>query len=125
MTQNIRKALEVFSAAWNAKDSDTVVACFSADGVYNASIGPIPGDIAQGHDSIRRLISKMFKHDAGAISYVDGLVISEKNASWRWRYELPSGDIQLGCDLFTFEGNLIILKDAYRKLNLLNYKLIT
>ncbi|MEP3891555.1 MAG: nuclear transport factor 2 family protein [Hellea sp.] len=112
---SIENTLMRFSQAWHQKDVDTVVGCFSERAVYYASVGPLPGEKAVGRVHIHDLITRMFSHDDGAVSITEDLAIGKNSATWKWRYELPDGSSEIGCDFFTFEGSLIALKDAYRK----------
>jgi hypothetical protein len=107
--------LDRFAAAWDARNVDEVVDCFSIDGVYFSSMGPLPGQQASGHKEIRALLVVMFNLDKGALTSIFDVQINKKSASWKWRYLLADGRVELGCDFFEFENDRISLKDAYRK----------
>lgn len=104
-----------FLAAWDNRDLDAVVECFSADAVYHASVGPEPGESAKGRLAIRNLVEKMFETDKGARSEITGKIIKENSIAWTWVYTLPDGSREYGCDFFTVSAEGITLKDAYRK----------
>jgi len=115
MVNSIEVQLNNLSDAWGRRDLDAVMKCFAPDAVYFASIGPCPGEKAEGHGEIRQLIEKMFASDAGTTSLIGYVEMMENSAFWTWRYEHPNGELELGCDFFRFEETLITLKDAYRK----------
>ncbi|MEM9405067.1 MAG: nuclear transport factor 2 family protein [Acidobacteriota bacterium] len=102
-------------AAWSRRDVQGVLKCFAADGEYHASVGPLPGARAKGHAEIRSLLEAMFQHDDGTSTEVCDLVTWPDAATWTWRYTHADGTSELGCDRFRFRGDLIVLKDAYRK----------
>ncbi|MEQ9142918.1 MAG: nuclear transport factor 2 family protein [Parvibaculaceae bacterium] len=107
--------LQRLSDAWGRRDIETILTCFSPDAEYHASVGPLPGELANGHDGIRQLVERMFSHDSGAVGCVGRPICAASTAFWKWRYELPDGSTELGCDFFEFRGGKIALKDAYRK----------
>lgn len=104
-----------FSQAWSERDLAGVMACFHRDAVYHASVGPLPGERAEGHQAISRLVTRMFAYDEGAVTRIRSTSFTGEAAWWRWSYHLPSGEVRYGCDYFDFRGGLIALKDAYRK----------
>lgn len=112
---NHHHVLQRLSDAWGRRDIEAVLACFSPDAEYYASVGPMPGELAKGHDGIRDLIRRMFRHDSGAAGCVGRPICTTSTAFWKWRYELPNGSTELGCDVFEFCDGKIVLKDAYRK----------
>jgi len=107
--------LKDFARAWGARDLDGIVALFAEDGIYAASVGPEPGTRAQGRPAIRALIAEMFKVDDGAVAETSEPVLFDGGAFWTWRYTLPDGSVELGCDVPRCVDGKIALKDAYRK----------
>lgn len=101
--------------AWRQRDVQGVLDCFAEDGEYHASVGPLPGARAKGHAEIGPLLEAMFHHDRGTSAEVSDLVTWPDAGSWTWRYTRADGSSELGCDRFHFRGDLIVLKDAYRK----------
>ena len=92
-----------------------MAAFFSPDGVYAASVGPEPGERAVGHDAICALVARMFAVDDGARMTLLDRVETETGAFWSWKYDLPDGTVELGCDHIMVSNGKITLKDAYRK----------
>jgi len=115
MSSCIRQQLDVFSAAWARRDLNGVMACFADDAVYSASIGPEPGERAEGQHRIRQLVARMFALDGNTVTQIDRLQVSTSTAFWTWRYCRPGHNDEFGCDFFEFNDGLITLKDAYRK----------
>ena len=112
---NTEATLTRLRDAWTRRDVQGVLDCFAADGEYHASVGPLPGARAKGHAEIGPLLEAMFEHDHGTSTEVSDLIAWPDAASWTWRYTHPDGTSELGCDRFRFRGDLIVLKDAYRK----------
>ncbi|MEM1192194.1 MAG: nuclear transport factor 2 family protein [Pseudomonadota bacterium] len=119
MLDMIENLLGQFNAAWSNQDLDAVMACFAEDAVYFASVGPSPGERAEGHTDIRHLVERMFELDGDAATHIDRINILKDAAFWTWRYTRPEHPEEIGCDFFEFGDGLITLKDAYRKTFLL------
>ncbi|GAB5506857.1 MAG: hypothetical protein Rhirs2KO_20200 [Rhizobiaceae bacterium] len=112
---DIETLLGDFAGAWGRRDVSAVVELFAEDAIYFASVGPEPGRKATGKAEIRDLIEAMFAVDQGATSETSEPIIFDGGAFWSWRYTLPDGSIELGCDLLRVANGKITLKDAYRK----------
>jgi ketosteroid isomerase-like protein len=112
--------LERFFDAWNAHDIDTIASFFTPSGVYLASIGPDDGGTAfRGVDEVRRGAAAFLDayRDAHYTDLVIGLAGDRAFASWTFSGTTAAGEriTYRGVDLFEFEGDLIALKNAYRK----------
>jgi ketosteroid isomerase-like protein len=109
-----------FFAAWNAHDVDRVVAFFTTDGAYLASIGPeLDGTPFRGITEVRRGVSAFLAMYADT-RYADTnvLVAGDRGmATWTFRGTSASGSqvVYRGVDVFEFVGDRIRLKDAFRK----------
>ena len=109
-----------FFDAWNDHDVDTIVAYFTPNGSYLASIGPDDGGTAfHGTDEVRRGVAAFLGTYPDA-HYTDlriGTDADRAFASWTFAGTNAAGEhiTYRGVDLFEFEGDLIVLKDAYRK----------
>lgn len=112
--------LHSFFDAWNDHDVETIVSYFTPDGAYHASIGP--GDRGTsfcGTEELRRGVSA-FLSTYGDVRYTDlSIVMAGERAFAGWTFHGIGPDGQAmtyrGVDLFEFEGELISVKDAYRK----------
>ena len=112
--------LRRFFDAWNDHDLDTIVSYFTPDGAYFASIGPdAEGTAFRGTAEVRRGVAA-FLGTYGDVHYTDLVIGMDGDrgfASWTFGATRPDGEqvSYRGVDLFTFDGDLIALKDAYRK----------
>jgi ketosteroid isomerase-like protein len=115
----IRATLDAFARAWAARDLDAIMQCLTDDCVYGASVGPEPGATYRGQVEVRAGIAAMLTHDSAVESQTTGLVIAGDRAFWEWRYVQIGADgarrLLHGCDLFTFAGDKIAVKQAFRK----------
>ena len=114
--------LDRFTAAWGAGDIDALMALMTENCVFRASIGPEPGTTFSGSDDVRRGFSLFISSggtDSGAQTDAEAPLISADFAVTRWtsRYPRPDGAalVVSACDIFSFEGDLIMSKDTYRK----------
>ena len=113
--------LRAFFDAWNAHDVEAIVSYFTPDGAYYASIGPDDAGTAfRGTAELHRGVSA-FLSNYGDVHYTD-LVVGMSGAdrafaSWTFHGISPEGQPMTyrGVDLFVFEGDRIVVKDAYRK----------
>ncbi|MGB8420281.1 nuclear transport factor 2 family protein [Paraburkholderia sp.] len=117
-TKNVAIVQE-FLEAWAAGDAEGVVGLFAEDAVFSASVGPEPGKTLTGRDKIAPAVSEMLKAAAGskfAITEInavaDGAVVTwtQTGVSHQGR----SFNIK-GIDVFKVKGELVTLKNAYRK----------
>jgi ketosteroid isomerase-like protein len=111
--------LRRFFEAWNAHDVESIASYFTPDGAYLASIGPDDeGTAFRGVDEIRRGVAA-FLGTFGDVRYTDlhiGMDGDHGYASWTFHGTREGSPVTYrGVDLFTFEGDRIALKDAYRK----------
>lgn len=116
-----RKAtMERLAAAFNARDLDALMACMAADCAFHASAGPdAEGTRHIGRDAVRAAYAAVFdgftQSEWGEARHiVDG---DAGLSFWRLRATDRAGrklDVR-GCDIFAFDGDLIALKDSYRK----------
>jgi beta-alanine degradation protein BauB len=120
VTHRRRDKLVRFMAAWNARDVDALMACMAADCVFHASSGPdAEGRRFIGRDAVRASYSAMFDSFPQAAWTADSHTVAGDTGLSEWRFvgTEKSGktvDVQ-GCDIFRFDGDLIALKDSYRK----------
>lgn len=112
--------LETFMAAWNAHDVDGLMACMADDCRFNASAGPeAEGKSHIGRDAVRASYAALFSAFPEA-AWTNGrhMVSGDSGlSSWRFVGTTAAGKIVDvdGCDIFRFSGDLIALKDSYRK----------
>jgi steroid delta-isomerase-like uncharacterized protein len=112
--------LQAFAEAWNRHDIDALMSFMTDDCVFEASAGPDDcGRRSVGRVSVRAAFAEVWATfpDArwrDARHFVHG----ERGVS-EWTFTGTRSDgtrVEVhGCDLFTFRGGRICLKDSYRK----------
>jgi len=112
--------LAAFLDCWNARDVDGLMALMAADCVFLASAGPdAAGTAHRGREAVRAAYAALFAGFPEA-SWTEGshCVHGETGlSSWRFVGTDRDGkrvDVR-GCDIFAFAGDLIAVKDSYRK----------
>lgn len=112
--------LERFAAAWNAHDVDELMACMSDDCEFLASAGTeFHGTRHRGRDAVRASYHAVFEQfPEAAWTNARHFVSGDRGVSeWRFVGRDKNGksvDVN-GCDLFTFDGDRIRIKDSLRK----------
>lgn len=112
--------LERFLIAWNGRDVDGLMACMAEDCAFHGSAGPdAEGCRHVGRDAVRAAYERIFSTFPEA-AWTNGrhFVVGETGlSSWRFSGTTTIGQIVdvHGCDIFVFAGDLIALKDSYRK----------
>jgi ketosteroid isomerase-like protein len=108
-----------FNEAWARGDVDELMTYLTDDCVYSASVGPEPGQTFTGRDEVRRGIERMLAHDAAGEGHTGRVWVAGDVGAAEWSYvfsDADGGEREVkGCDLFQFRGDLIAVKDAYRK----------
>jgi len=112
--------LERFATAWNARDVAGLMACMAADCAFHASAGTeVEGRRHVGRDAVQAAFAAVFDSFPQAHwGEAQHRVLGDTGLSF-WRFTGTRNDGQVvdvrGCDLFTFSGELIAVKDSYRK----------
>jgi ketosteroid isomerase-like protein/quercetin dioxygenase-like cupin family protein len=115
-----RETLERLMAAFNARDLDGVMACMTADCVFHAAAGAdAEGCIHRGREAVRTAFAAILDAFPSAAWTESAHVVTGDTGLSTWRFvgtsrEGAEVDVR-GCDVFTFEGELVALKDSYRK----------
>lgn len=112
--------LQAFADAWNRHDVDALMSFMTEDCVFEASAGPdVCGTRYAGRDAVRAGFSEVWAtfpdaHWGDARHHVFG----ERGLS-EWTFTGTRADgtrVEVhGCDLFSFRGGKISLKNSYRK----------
>ncbi len=112
--------LQAFGDAWNRHDVDALMTFMTHDCVFEASAGSdICGTRYVGHEAVRAGFAEVWAafpdaHWGGARHFIAG----ERGVS-EWTFTGTRADgarVEVhGCDLFTFRGGKIALKNSYRK----------
>ena len=106
-----------FAAAWALRDLERVMGFFAVDAVYRGSVGPEPGQTWIGKDAITAGVRQMFDFDDGSRVRQGRVMASGDLVFAEWVYDFSDAErpAEIGCDLFAIADGLIVLKDAYRK----------
>ena len=112
--------LQAFADAWNHHDVDALMTFMTQDCVFEASAGSgICGTRYVGHEAVRAGFAEAWAafpdaHWGGARHFIAG----DRGVS-EWTFTGTRADgarVEVhGCDLFTFRGGKIALKNSYRK----------
>ncbi len=112
--------LERFADAWNAHDLDGLMDCMAADCAFNASGGPeAEGRRHVGREAVRAAYAAVFETWPDATWHDPAHSVAGELGLSRWRFtgtDAAGRRTEVdGCDLLTFAGERIALKDSYRK----------
>jgi len=112
--------LQAFADAWNAHDAELLMSFMTDDCVFEASSGPeVFGERAQGAQAVRAAFENVWVNFPDA-NWGDAshFVCGDRGVS-QWTFTGTRRDglrVEVhGCDLFTFRGDKIAVKDSYRK----------
>jgi len=112
--------LEKFSDAWNRHDIETLMSYMTDDCVFCLASGKsTSGDRFEGFAAVRQAFERVWK-DLPDIAFQNArhFLSGDRGCSeWTLVATHPNGSkIELdGCDLFTFEGDKIKVKNSYLK----------
>ncbi|ADZ69165.1 nuclear transport factor 2 family protein [Polymorphum gilvum] len=112
--------LERFADAWNAGDVDALMACMADGCEFLSALGPTPeGTRHVGRDAVRAAYEAIFAaYSSAAWTEVRHSISGDIGLS-TWRFvgtDREGRDVDVhGCDVLTFAGDLIAVKDSYRK----------
>jgi len=118
--QLAEEALQAFADAWNRHDVDALMSFMTEDCVFEASAGAdVCGTRYVGVDAVRAAFAEVWvtfpdAHWANARHFVVG---DRGVSEWTFTGTRADGthvEVQ-GCDLFTFRGDKIALKNSFRK----------
>lgn len=107
--------LERLMACFNARDLTGLMECMAPDCAFHAS----DGTLHQGRTAVRAAYAALFAAFPEAAWTAGAHVVAGETGLSSWRFLGTRQDgakvDQRGCDIFTFDGDLIALKDSYRK----------
>ena len=112
--------LHAFADAWNRHDVDALMTFMTDDCVFEASAGPdASGTRYVGREAVRAGFAEVWKtfpdaHWGSAKHFVQG---DRGVSEWIFTGTRTDGTrVEVhGCDLFTFRGGKIAVKNSYRK----------
>ena len=118
---NTRHAtLERLFEAFNRHDADAVMACFAPQAVFLTAAGPSPaGKRLEGHDAIREAFVAVWTVMPDVRWAVHRVRLFDDGGMVDWLFTgTPRSGAHVeveGVDLFTFAGDLVASKSAFRK----------
>ena len=112
--------LEAFCACWNRHDIEGLMPFMTDDCVFMSSAGPEAcGTRYTGRDAVRRGFMAVWEMVPDAQWNNGRHLISGDRGMSEWVFVGTHRDghrIEVtGCDVFTFRGDKIVVKDSYRK----------
>ncbi len=115
----VRAVVDQFMTAWIEGNLEGVLAVMAEDAVFVATTGPEPGRSFRGRDNIRRLFASLMSPSSTVRLRVESTYVVGDTAIVLWTTidaaSQPEHAAMRGLDVFRVKDNLIILKDAYRK----------
>lgn len=114
------ETLKRLGAGFNARDVDAIMECVSDNCAFHSAAGPdVEGTRYVGRAAVRAAYEALFvtyveSHYAESNAYVTG---DTGLSTWRFIGKERDGKVVdvRGVDVFTFDGDLVSLKDSYRK----------
>lgn len=112
--------LKDFAQAWNDHDIEALMSCMAPGCRFDGSAGAdVFGSRAEGEAEVRASYLKMFEVFPDATWNEDHHFVAGDRGVSEWRFTGTKADGSkvntMGCDLFEFEGNKLLVKDSYRK----------
>lgn len=116
----VLKLLDDFAAAWNRHDVDGLMACMTADCVFEASAGSeVAGTRHVGAGAVRAAYAAVFTTYADARWNQPRHFVAGHRAVSEWTFTgttAAGAKVEVnGCDIFTLAGGKIAVKNSYRK----------
>ena len=112
--------LQAFADAWNRHDIEALMTFMTDDCVFQASAGPeVCGASWTGRDAVKSAFQEVWAtYPDAKWSSPRHFVCGERGVS-QWTFSGTREDgtrVEVdGCDVFTFRGDKIAVKDSYRK----------
>ncbi len=113
-----KKRLLNFAEAWSCGDINKVMQFFEEDCIYQPSVRKGDSTSYFGKGAVRKAIAQMMEFDSSASSKVENVYVHQDFGFWEWEYIKDNGEKSLGCDVFSFQGDKIVSKNAFRKVDL-------
>lgn len=115
-----RDTMVAMIKAFNARDVDGVMACMAATCAFRASAGPdAEGQRHEGRAAVRQAVEAIFATFPQSAWTEDKHMVSGETGLSSWRFVGRKADGSAvdvwGCDVFAFDGDLVTVKDSYRK----------
>lgn len=114
------QTLQAFADAWNRHDSEALMSFMADDCVFEASAGPQAcGTAYIGRDAVRAGFEEVWATYPDASWHSPRHFVAGDRGVSEWTFRGTRRDgtrVEVnGCDVFTFRGDKIALKNSYRK----------
>jgi ketosteroid isomerase-like protein len=112
--------LDAFADAWNRHDAEAILASMTPECVFESSAGPdVKGTCYVGQQQVRAGVEAVFKQFPDARWSGPKHFLAGDRGVTEWVFSGTRSDgirveVQ-GCDVFTFRGGKIAVKNSYRK----------
>jgi hypothetical protein len=110
--------LQAFVTASEQSDIDAIMSFIHDDCLYITTTGSAPGTEFHGKEAIRTKFLEILADAESEVTY-GPLYVSGNRGTVEWQVRTPRLDgshtLMRGVDLFEFQDDLIIRKDAFRK----------
>ena len=122
MTMMSLERATAFGASWNSGEANLVASFFAAEGIYCASVGPDHlGRTYVGKAAVREGVQTFFDRFPGGRFENLVVKISGDMGSFEWDFVVTdertgSTTSTAGCDLLAFKGDMVLRKNAFRKI---------
>jgi beta-alanine degradation protein BauB len=115
-----RATMQAMMAAFNARDVDGVMACMAETCAFHAAAGTeAEGQRHVGRAAVRQATAAILQAFPQAAWTEGAHVVAGDTGLSTWRFVGQKADGTAvdvrGCDVFSFDGDLIAVKDSYRK----------
>jgi ketosteroid isomerase-like protein len=112
--------LEAFADAWNRHDVDAILSAMTSDCVFQPSAGPdVDGRRFVGQEAVRKAVQEVLASSPDAHWHGPTHFIAGDRGVSEWTFTATGQDgarVEVrGCDVFTFRGGKIAVKNSYRK----------
>jgi steroid delta-isomerase-like uncharacterized protein len=120
MTTMPVEVLQAFADAWNRHDIEALMSFMTDDCVFEASAGPQAcGASSTGREAVRAAFAEVWAtYPDARWNAARHFVCADRGVS-EWTFSGPRSDgtrVEVnGCDVFTFRGDKIAIKNSYRK----------
>jgi ketosteroid isomerase-like protein len=109
----VNAAIERFSAAFDAKDVDAIMAAMTPDCVFEDT-GPPDGTRHVGAEAVRAAWRKFFAASPTGVFTTEEVIDAGERVVTRWRYSWADGHVR-GVDVFRVRDGLVAEKLSYVK----------
>jgi ketosteroid isomerase-like protein len=118
--RDLLQLLQEFADAWNRHDVDALMSMMTVDGVFEASAGEdVNGARHEGQGAVRAAYEAVFEQYPDAQWGDARHFVKGNRGVSEWTFTGTRSDrtrVEVnGCDLFTFRGGKIAVKNSFRK----------